>query len=127
VVLSCSLRLGGKAEPWTKACASLGESLAKLGARTQLAAAAAKPPAGATQIRLDAEGRIGKRQDPDDKSTGYRFEGAIKSQVRGLDSPIDDTYQALTGWNPVSDAMATDILALSAAKRLVERIGQSWQ
>jgi hypothetical protein len=127
VVLSCSLRLGGKAEPWPKACASLGESLAKLGARTQLAAAVAKPPAGATQIRLDAEGRIGKRQDPDDKSTGYRFEGAVKSQVRGLDSPIDDTYQALTGWNPVSDAMATDILALSAAKRLVERIGQSWQ
>lgn len=127
VSLSCSLRLGGKAEPWTKACASLGESLAKLGARTQVEAGNAKPAAGATLIRLDAEGRIGKRQDPEDKSTGYRFEGAVKSQVRGLDSPIDDAYQALTGWNPVSDAMATDILALSAAKRLVERIGQSWQ
>jgi hypothetical protein len=127
VVLSCNLRLAGKAEPWTKACASLGESLAKLGARTQVEAGAGKPAAGVTQIRLDAEGRIGKRQDPDDKSTGYRFEGAVKSQVRGLDSPIDDTYQALTGWNPVSDAMATDILALSAAKRLIERIGQSWQ
>lgn len=127
VQLSCSLRLAGKAEPWAKACASLSESLAKLGARTEVAPASAKPTAGMTQIRLDAEGRIGKRQDPDDKSTGYRFEGAVKSQVRGLDSPIDDTYQALTGWNPVSDAMATDILALSAAKRLVERIGQSWQ
>lgn len=127
VSLSCSLRLAGKAEPWAKACASLGESLAKLGARTQVVPGAARPAAGVTQIRLDAEGRIGKRQDPDDKSTGYRFEGAVKSQVRGLDSPIDDSYQALTGWNPVSDAMATDILALSAAKRLVERIGQSWQ
>ncbi len=127
VTLSCHLRLGGKAEPWTKACASLSESLAKLGARTQVETGAAKPAAGATLIRLDAEGRIGKRQDPEDKSNAYRFEGAIKSQVRGLDSPIDDTYQALTGWNPVSDAMATDILALSAAKRLVERIGQSWQ
>lgn len=127
VSLSCSLRLAGKAEPWVKACAALGESLAKLGARTEVGSAAARPATGVTQIRLDAEGRIGKRQDPDDKSTGYRFEGAVKSQVRGLDSPIDDTYQALTGWNPVSDAMATDILALSAAKRLVERIGQSWQ
>ena len=44
-----------------------------------------------------------------------------------VSSPIDDAYQALTGWNPVSDAMATDILAISAARRLVERIGQSWQ
>lgn len=127
VTLSCSLRVGAKAEPWTKACASLGESLAKLGARTQVEGAGARPAAGATLIKLNADGRIGKRQDPEDKSSGFRFEGTVTSQVRGLDSPIDDSYQALTGWNPVSDAMATDILALSAAKRLVERIGQSWQ
>jgi hypothetical protein len=127
VLLSCSLRLGGKSEPWTKACASLGESLARLGARTQLDAAGTQPAAGATLIKLNADGRIGKRQDPEDKSNGYRFEGTVSSQVRGLDSPIDDAYQAMTGWNPVSDAMATDILALNAAKRLVERIGQSWQ
>ncbi len=127
VVLSCQLRLAGKTAPWTKACASLGESLAKLGARTQVEAGAPRATAGVTLIRLDAEGRTSKRQDPEDRSTGYRFEGTVKSQVRGLESPIDDAYQALTGWNPVSDAMATDILALSAAKRLVERIGQSWQ
>jgi hypothetical protein len=127
VVLSCSLRLAGKAQPWTKACASLGESLARMGARTQVESGAGKVAPGVTQIRLTADGRTAKRQDPDDKSTGYRFEGSVTTQVRGLDSPIDDSYQALTGWNPVSDAMATDILALSAAKRLVERIGQSWQ
>jgi hypothetical protein len=67
------------------------------------------------------------RKDPEDKSMAYRFEGTVTSLVRGLDSPIDDAYQALTGWNPVSEAMAADILALSAAQRLVERIGQSWQ
>jgi hypothetical protein len=127
VHLSCQLRLGGKTTPWTKACASLGESLAKLGARTELDGPAVKPAAGATLIKLNADGRVGTRQDPDDKSTAWRFEGTVSSQVRGLDSPIDDSYQALTGWNPVSDAMAVDILALSAAKRLVDRIGQSWQ
>jgi hypothetical protein len=127
VHLSCQLKLGGKTQPWTKACASLGESLARLGARTELDGPGVKPAAGATLIRLNAEGRVGSRQDPDDKSTAWRFEGAVNSQVRGLDSPIDDSYQALTGWNPVSDAMAVDILALSAAKRLVDRIGQSWQ
>ncbi|MET0333879.1 MAG: hypothetical protein ABW190_06375 [Rhizobacter sp.] len=127
VQLSCTLKLAGKATPWTKACASLGESLAKLGARTQVDAGTAKVAAGVTQIKLNADGRTAKRQDPEDKSTGYRFEGTVTSQVRGLDSPIDDSYQALTGWNPVSDAMATDILALSAAKRLVERMGQGWQ
>jgi len=127
VHLSCQLRLGGKTQPWTKACASLGESLAKLGARTEVDGPAAKPAAGATLIKLNADGRMGTRQDPEDKSTTWRFEGTVSSQVRGLDSPIDDSYQALTGWNPVSDAMAADILALNAAKRLVERIGQSWQ
>lgn len=127
VLLSCQLRLAGKTQPWTKACASLGESLARLGARTQMEAGTLKLAAGVTQIRLNADGRIGKRQDPEDKSAGYRFEGTVSSQVRGLDSPIDDAYEAMTGWNPVSDAMATDILALNAAKRLVERIGQSWQ
>lgn len=133
VQLSCSLRVAGKTTPWTKACASLGEALAKLGARTD--AAPAKSPksgklvvaGGVTQIRLNAEGRVAKRQDPEDKSTAYRFEGAVSSQVRGLDSPIDDNYQALTGWNPVSEAMTTDILALSAARRLIERMGQAWQ
>ncbi len=74
-----------------------------------------------------AEGRVSSRTDPEDKTQGHRFEGTVTVQVRGLDSPIDDSYQALTGWNPVSTAMATDILALSAAKRLVERIGQGWQ
>ncbi len=128
VQLSCSLRLSGKAAPWVKACASLSESLAKLGARTEVGAKAdTKASTGTTQIRLMADGRVNTRKDPEDKTPGYRFEGTVSSQVRGLDSPIDDSYQALTGWNPVSDAMATDILAISAAKRLVERIGQSWQ
>ena len=126
VQLHCSLRLGGKTAPWVKACASLAESLAKLGARTQLDAKPASP-AGVTHIRLTAEGRVGTRKDAEDNTPGYRFEGTVNSQVRGLDSPIDDSYQALTGWNPVSAAMATDILAITAAKRLVERIGQSWQ
>jgi len=128
VVLSCSMRLGGKPAPWVKACASLAESLAKLGARTEVDAALPKSPAaGVTTIRLVADGRVSSRTDPEDKTPGHRFEGTVSAQVRGLDSPIDDSYQALTGWNPVSPAMATDILALSAAKRLVERIGQSWQ
>lgn len=128
VVLSCGLRLGGKPTPWVKACASLAESLAKLGARTTVDAPVPKSPAaGVTTIRLMADGRVSSRTDPEDKTQGHRFEGTVSAQVRGLDSPIDDSYQALTGWNPVSTAMATDILALSAAKRLVERIGQSWQ
>lgn len=128
VLLSCGIRLAGKTERWIKACASLAESLAKLGARTVLDAKADAPvPTGATHIRLMADGRVSTRKDPEDQTLGYRFEGKVNSQVRGIDSPIDDSYQALTGWNPVSDAMATDILALSAAKRLVERIGQSWQ
>jgi hypothetical protein len=127
VLLSCNLRLGGKTAPWPKACASLSESLAKLGARTVDAPIAKTLPAGVTQIRLMADGRLSSRPDPEDKTMGHRFEGTVSAQVRGLDSPIDDSYQALTGWNPVSTAMATDILAISAAKRLVERIGQNWQ
>jgi hypothetical protein len=136
VVLACGIRLAGKAAPWPKACGSLAESLAKLGARTEVDAKldafgvpGAKPvlPAGVTQIRLTADGRIGTRQDPDDKTKGYRFEGAVGSHVRGVESPVDDAYQAMTGWNPVSDAMATDILAISAAKRLLDRLAQGWQ
>lgn len=125
VLLSCNLRLGGKTAPWPKACASLSESLAKLGARTESSTKAV--PAGTTHIQLAADGRVSTRKDPEDNTPGYRFEGTISSHVRGIDSPIDDSYQALTGWNPVSDAMATDILAISAAKRLLDRIGQSWQ
>ena len=128
VLLNCGIRLAGKTERWVKACASLAESLGQLGARTEVDAPVAKTlPAGVTQIRLTADGRVSSRPDPEDKTMGYRFEGTVSAQVRGLDSPIDDAYQALTGWNPVSSAMATDILAISAAKRLVERIGQSWQ
>ncbi|MBC7954546.1 MAG: LPP20 family lipoprotein [Cytophagales bacterium] len=128
VVLSCGMRLAGKPAPWVKACASLSESLAKLGARTEIDVPVPKQLLpGVTYIRLMADGRTNSRTDPEDKTAGYRFEGTVSSQVRGLDSPIDDSYQALTGWNPVSTAMATDILAISAAKRLVERIGQSWQ
>jgi len=125
VLLSCSIRVAGKATPWVKACASLSESLAKLGARTQVDAKA--PQAGVTQIQLAADGKVSTRKDPEDNTPGYRFEGTVSSHVRGIDSPIDDSYQALTGWNPVSDAMAIDILAITAAKRLIERIGQSWQ
>ncbi|MBX3622946.1 MAG: LPP20 family lipoprotein [Rhizobacter sp.] len=127
VQLSCSLKLAGKTQPWAKACATLGASLARLGARTQPAAGTLKLAAGVTQIRLNAEGRMASRKDPEDKSLAYRFEGTVSGQVRGLDSPVDDAYQALTGWNPVSEAMAADILALSAAQRLLDRIGQGWQ
>lgn len=128
VLLSCTLKLAGKAQPWTKACATLGASLARLGARAEVAGGGTQltVAGGTVHVRLQADGRMASRQDPDASATVHRFEGTVTGAVRGLDSPIDDAYQALTGWNPVSPAMAADILALNAAQRLMERISQSW-
>ena len=122
VALECTLRIGGASGPWAKACSSLQSSLAADGA----VIAAAGAPAD-VRIDLRAEGAVQERKDGEESRAGWRFQGklrALASGPAGLD--VADEYEGLTGWNPVSAQMATDLLALSALKRLDAALNAFW-
>jgi hypothetical protein len=122
VALDCSLSLGTGKGPWAKACTALQSALAADGALIAAPGAAAD-----VRIELRAEGAVQERKDSEDSRAGWRFQGKLRATARGpagLD--LADEYEGLTGWNPVSAQMATDLLALNALKRLDNALNAFW-
>jgi hypothetical protein len=122
VALDCTLVLGAARSPWAKACTGLQSALVADGAVMAAPGAAAD-----VRIELRAEGAVQERKDSEDARAGWRFQGKLRSAARGpggLD--LADDYEGLTGWNPVSAQMATDLLALNALKRLDNALNAFW-
>ena len=126
VAVHCAITLGGQTQPWDKACAGIQDHLVRQG--VTIADARTSPTAVVHQLTLAATGTIQQRQDPDTQARLWRFEGTITSSLTGPGQiNIQDRYEGLTGWNPVSAAMTTDILALNAVKRFDAAITQHWE
>jgi len=76
---------------------------------------------------LRADGQVEERRDADSGRSGWRLRGRVESRVRGADGlEIADAYEGLTGWNPVSAAMAGDLLALAVVERLDKALTAHW-
>lgn len=122
VALDCSMQLAGTRMPWPKACSALQTALVADGAILAASGASAD-----LRIEVRAEGVVQERKDSEDSRAGWRFQGRLRSSARGpagLD--LSDDYEGLTGWNPVSAQMATDLLALNALKRLDNALQNFW-
>ena len=122
VALDCTLALGASKGPWAKACSALQSTLAADGALFAAPGAAAD-----VRIEMRAEGAVQERKDSEETRAGWRFQGKLRTTARGpagLD--LADEYEGLTGWNPVSAHMATDLLALNALKRLDNALNAFW-
>jgi hypothetical protein len=58
----------------------------------------------------------------------YRFEGSIASSFKGPNQvDIQDKFEGMTGWNPVSANMTTDVLAINVAARVDAAISRNWE
>jgi hypothetical protein len=122
VALDCTLTLATGKGPWAKACSSLQSALAADGALIAAPGAAAD-----VRIELRAEGTVQERKDSEDARAGWRFQGKLRTTARGpAGMDLADEYEGLTGWNPVSAQMATDLLALNALKRLDNALNAFW-
>jgi hypothetical protein len=126
IQLSCVINLDGKSRPWDKVCASMQEKLSHDGA---LVIASANQTNGPVHtLKISATGAIKKRVDTESETTFYRFEGVINTTFHGPNQvDIADQYEGITGWNPVSAAMTSDVLALNVASRLDAAISKHWE
>lgn len=124
VALNCTLTLAGAAPvPWPKACGSLQTMLAADGAQIATTGAAAD-----VRIEMHAQGSVQARPDSEAARAGWRFQGQVRSAARGAGQlDVADAYEGLTGWNPVSAQMATDLLALGVVKRLETALNAFWE
>jgi hypothetical protein len=136
--LVCAQRLRGQITAWAKACSDLSSYLAEQGA--VVASASVRDEAGFRKylrpaapadvnqavLVLMADGRVESRKDPEDGEPQYRYQGKLIGAMVGPQLSLEDSYEGLTGWNPVSDTMSMDLLALAAVKRFTARFHEVW-
>ncbi|MCW5636664.1 MAG: hypothetical protein KIT17_25265, partial [Rubrivivax sp.] len=123
--IDCSLTLGGTRSPWPKACAALQAALVADGALMHGGAGSGRADLVAG---LHASGQIEERRDADGGRSGWRFRGKVATHLRGGgDLDLVDEYEGLTGYNPVSAAMAGDLLALAVVQRLDKALTALWE
>ncbi len=121
VTLNCQLQLDGKRQPWGKACSLLQAQLAAEGA-----VLLPKVDAGGLRIELSASGKLLQRSA--DGAPQYSFQGRMQSSAQGPEQlSIVDEYEGVTGWNPISAAMASDLLALAVFKKFDAALTAYWE
>lgn len=126
VQLNCTMTLDGQSRAWDKVCASMQEKLVRDGAVVIAGQPQGKNPVHT--LKITATGTVKKRTDPESQTALYRFEGLIVTAFKGPNQiDIADQYEGITGWNPVSAAMTTDILALNVVSRLDAAISKHWE
>jgi hypothetical protein len=126
VHITCVIKLDGQSRPWEKVCASMQEKLLRDGAIVTTSPTQAK--GGDHSLKVSATGAMKKRIDLETQTTFYRFEGVIATAFNGPNQvDISDQYEGITGWNPVSASMTTDVLALNVASRLDAAISKHWE
>ncbi len=125
--LSCSISLDGKPQAWEKVCASMQEKMTRDGANVTTTGSVHNADS-LHKLTVSATGVLKKRVDAETQTTFYRFEGVILTTFKGPDNvDIQDRYEGITGWNPVSAAMTTDVLALNVVSRFDAVISKNWE
>jgi hypothetical protein len=127
VLLICTLNLDGPSKPWEKVCASMQEKLNRDGV-VWVSSVPSQGGDAVHKLTVVGTGSIKKRVDADTQATLYRFEGSIASSFKGPNQvDIQDKFEGMTGWNPVSANMTTDVLAINVAARLDAAISRNWE
>lgn len=135
--LVCVQRLNGKATFWSKACDTFANQIRPYGASVKIIAELpstisiqallqeGSPSASSSPtLYVLADGKIQKQNNRDNPSGGvdYQFTGQMAmlfSENQSL--TFSDRFQGVTGWNPLSEQMAMDVLALNLGKRWKEK------
>jgi hypothetical protein len=122
VALNCQLQLDGKRQPWGKACALMQAQLAGEGA-----VLLPEVDAGGVRIALSASGKLLQRAG-DGGQQQYSFQGRMQTSAQGPERlSIADDYEGVTGWNPISAAMASDLLAMAVFKKFDAALTAYWE
>lgn len=139
-LVACASRTESRPRTWSKACSELSTGIRGVGGSSSQVAlpppsefgnwlagdGPRSPSADQPLVVLLADGTIETRPNPKNPGgTDFRFVGRIVSRIVRSDSTVfEDTYNGQSGWNPVSADMVLDVMAIGAAKRLMERSGQ---
>ncbi len=137
ITISCSVSVSGVQAAWLKACAEVAKQLQIAGfdvaSNAEVAEAvraigvvplAASANAASRQaISFEAVGSVESRDNADNPmGKDFRFKGAITTTHRvGQKVIFSDAYNGMGGWNPVSEEMAKDVLALIVVKKWKEK------
>jgi hypothetical protein len=138
VTLRCAVRASGTARAWDSACSraatflqgsgavvvngnGLGTPAQVVEAAKRLAADPSAVPDSDAEwlLLLVADGQLNQRPSP--QAAGrqdYQFEGGAYAFVVGAGATeFSDAFQGVGGWNPVSGAMAVDVLGIHLIDR----------
>lgn len=130
--LVCLQRLNGKLSQWSKACDTFANLIRPFGAAVRIVPDTpsasvvqtllqdGQPAASGTTLYVVADGKIQKQANKENPSGGvdYQFSGQMAmlfSENQNL--AFSDRFQGVTGWNPLSEQMAMDVLALNLGRR----------
>ncbi len=141
VALQCAYRVAGKVVAWHKACDGLDAQLRALGARVERAPALEGAqveqlaeqgvPDGLVRderlvLLLVADGRVATRAAAQPGAANeYQFDGRMAVVLLdGTQQVFADRFSGMTGWNPVSQQMVMEVLALNMVKRWQKMFGK---
>ena len=134
VKLWCSTVVNNEHTYWEKACDALRETITLYGAIVSSSKPVSDVANTATNkvqakskhidITLLASGTFESRNNPKNPNgTDYRFNGKVNQQITNTNHIImKDSFSGLTGWNPVSENFALDLLALNLSKRFKSKL-----
>lgn len=135
VELVCQYRSNGQVVQWDRLCAELAQELRKTRAAIEQTApdtarfdallGGTSAPAAAHNrlVVAAADGAIEIREGRG--STEYRFNGRITLRISDSSETLwEDVFSGTTGWNPLSENMVMDILAINVAKRMDKKLGE---
>lgn len=141
VVVVCAQRISGQVKSWDKACSELSKFLTTEGSLVQIVVPKdekgfrnfqnssfqeyKRAESDSTFVLL-ADGKINARLDNESNSKFFRYEGKVTGLFNGEKINFTDAYDGLTGWNPVSEGMSMDLLALGASQRLMLKFREAW-
>ncbi|MFA7268141.1 MAG: hypothetical protein WC073_02230 [Sterolibacterium sp.] len=143
--LVCATQLGSAYTPWTKACDAFGTQIRNNGGSVLNQALRNSPPSlvdvgtrdnitryveSAGQdgnLLILAQGKMNRRRNPENTMGGqdYQFSGQLAVFfVANGKTLFSDNLQATSGWNPVSEQMTMEVVALNLVKRWKEKFSE---
>ncbi|MDI9245953.1 hypothetical protein [Marinobacter sp. CHS3-4] len=133
--LWCGSQTGGQLQYWAKACDKMREWVNEFGG-VVVSSKKVTPEQldsldsfegkdGALDFIVYAGGEVQSRDNPSNPNgKDYRFSGDVTQSAHNPNTTLMiDRFNGMTGWNPVGEAFALDLLAINLVKRFEVKLG----
>lgn len=114
VAVVCTIDLGTGREPWSKPCDAAASFIQAHGGIAEDDESAAT-----LVLEIAASGQLNTRENArNPNGVDYQFSGSVSTRMTDSGETVySDEYSGVGGWNPISQAMALEVLGVHASRR----------